>query len=346
MQPSYWIYVPVKGASIAFAILFLISGCLHVWQNVLKFRSWRIGFLFPWAAALFVAGFCLREYGAYHPFDTDPNSENVLDIFIASTVMLFVAPPVYSGALYFIFGRLLYYLPYLSPMHPGRVWTTFIALDAVVGIIAGNGASYASNSSNTPSQIKLGFNLAKASLILQLAMFLAFVSLIFIFHTRCIAARVTNTRTKTIISLLYTSSLLILIRNTFRTATFFYPESSPCNRIEAFFWIFEATPMLINTYMMNLFPPAKYMPANHKIYLAKDGKTELEGPGMVDKRHFLLSLFDPFDVVGIVMKRDSKNRFWERDGIGGPREDGTWVDGANKDGAAAKEEQEEVTNKV
>ena len=46
------------------------------------------------------------------------------------------------------------------------------------------------------------------------------------------------------------------------------------------------------------------------------------------------------------MKRDSKNRFWERDGIGGPREDGTWVDGANKDGAAAKEEQQEVTNKV
>jgi hypothetical protein len=342
MQPSYWIYVPVKGASIAFAILFLISGSLHIWQNVLKYRSWRIGFLFPWAAALFVAGFCLREYGAYHPFDTDPNSKNNLAIFIASTVMLFVAPPVYSGALYFIFGRILYYLPYLSPMHPGRVWTTFIALDLVVGIIAGNGASYASNSSNTPSQIKLGFNLAKASLILQLVMFLAFVSLIAIFHRRCITAQLFNARTKTIISLLYTSSLLILLRNTFRTATFFYSPLSPCNRIEAFFWVFEATPMLINTYMMNVFPPAKYMPANHKIYLAKDGKTELEGPGMVDKRPFLLSLFDPFDLVGVIMKRDSKNRFWERDGIGGPREDGSWVDGHGGKKGEAVEEVNEV----
>jgi hypothetical protein len=342
MQPSYWIYVPVKGASIAFAILFLISGSLHIWQNVLKYRSWRIGFLFPWAAALFVAGFCLREYGAYHPFDTDPNSKNNLAIFIASTVMLFVAPPVYSGALYFIFGRILYYLPYLSPMHPGRVWTTFIALDLVVGIIAGNGASYASNSSNTPSQIKLGFNLAKASLILQLVMFLAFVSLIAIFHRRCITAQLFNARTKTIISLLYTSSLLILLRNTFRTATFFYSPLSPCNRTEAFFWVFEATPMLINTYMMNVFPPAKYMPANHKIYLAKDGKTELEGPGMVDKRPFLLSLFDPFDLVGVIMKRDSKNRFWERDGIGGPREDGSWVDGHGGKKGEAVEEVNEV----
>ena len=96
--------------------------------------------------------------------------------------------------------------------------------------------------------------------------------------------------------------------------------------------------MLVNTYMMNVFPPAKYMPANHKIYLAKDGKTELEGPGMVDKRPFLLSLLDPFDLVGVVMKRDSENRFWERDGIGGPREDGSWVDGhGGKKGGAAEE---------
>jgi RTA1 like protein len=181
--PSYWIYVPIKGAPIAFAILFLISGVLHAWQNVLKFRSWRIGFLFPWAAALFVAGFALREYGAYNHYwdaniaDSNANHPN-LSRFIASTVLLFVAPPVYSGALYFIFGRVLYYLPYLAPMHPGRVWTTFIAMDAIVGIVAGNGASLASNTSNSPSKRRTGYDLAKASLIIQLGMFVAFVSLV------------------------------------------------------------------------------------------------------------------------------------------------------------------------
>ena len=76
--------------------------------------------------------------------------------------------------------------------------------------------------------------------------------------------------------------------------------------------------MVLNTYLMNLYPPAKYMPANHKIYLARDGKTELEGPGVVDKRHFLVTLIDPFDVVGLAKGRDAKNRFWEEDGIGGP----------------------------
>ena len=58
---SYWTYMPTKGVSIVFAVLFAISGVLHVWQNVLKYRSWRIGSLLPWSAALFVAGFILRE---------------------------------------------------------------------------------------------------------------------------------------------------------------------------------------------------------------------------------------------------------------------------------------------
>lgn len=160
---SYWYYRPIKGISIAFAVLFFISGVLHAWQNNLKYKgSWRIGFLFPWAAALFVAGLSVREYGAYHTDD--------LGVFIASTVLLFIAPPVYNGADYFIFGRLLYYIPYLSPMHPGRVWTTFVALDLVDGIIAGIGASYAANVDNPESMIKTGVVLVKVSLFMLLAM--------------------------------------------------------------------------------------------------------------------------------------------------------------------------------
>ena len=76
--------------------------------------------------------------------------------------------------------------------------------------------------------------------------------------------------------------------------------------------------MLLNTYLMNVYPPAKYLPANYKIYLATDGRTELEGPGAADNRHFLWTLCDPFDVVGLVTGRDAKNRFWEEDGVGGP----------------------------
>ncbi|KAL2426092.1 Lipid-translocating exporter-like protein RTA1 [Exophiala dermatitidis] len=307
---SFWVYAPTKHVSIVFAILFGISLVLHIWQNNLKYKSWRIGFLLPWAALLFVAGFALREYGAY-------NYDN-LSIYISSQVLLFLAPPVYNGANYFIFGRLLYYVPYLSPLHPGRVWTTFVALDMVDGIIAGNGASYAANRKNTESKIRFGVVLVKASLFLLLGMFLAFISLVIIFHRRCRAAHVFNYKIKVIIYELYFSCFLILIRNVFRTASFFYSPISPVNGDEVYFWVLEILPMLVNTYLLNLFPPAKYLPWDNKIYLAQDGKTELKGPGMVDNRPFLLSFFDPFDLVGLLRGEDHKSRFWEHDGIGGP----------------------------
>lgn len=44
---SFYIYAPTQGVSIAFAVLFATSGILHIWQNNLKYRSWRIGFLLP-----------------------------------------------------------------------------------------------------------------------------------------------------------------------------------------------------------------------------------------------------------------------------------------------------------
>ena len=58
---DYYIYKPAHGVSAAFAVLFAISGSLHIWQNNLKYKSYRIGFLLPWAAFIFTAGLILRE---------------------------------------------------------------------------------------------------------------------------------------------------------------------------------------------------------------------------------------------------------------------------------------------
>lgn len=328
VQGSFYIYAPVKGVSIVFAVFFTISGALHIWQNNIQRRSWRIGFLLPWAALLFTAGFSLREYGAYH-YDQLPE-------FIASTVLLFVAPPVYQGANYFIFGRALYYLPYLSIIHPGRVWTTFVALDTIDGVLAGNGAALAANQENTPAKIRIGMNLIKASLFLLLTMFCFFVALVISFHRRAVAAGVFNYKMKVIIYEMYISSVLIALRNCFRTAAAFYSWNSPANGKEWPFWVFEALPMLANSIMLNIYPPAKYLPADHKIYLAVDGKTEFRGPGMVDKRGFFASLFDPFDLVGLIRGSDNKNRFWEKDGVGGPKEESAGVQEITTDGAKPK----------
>lgn len=41
-------------------------------------------------------------------------------------------------------GRILYYVPYYSPIHPGRVLTTFAALSMLIEALNGTGSSYAS----------------------------------------------------------------------------------------------------------------------------------------------------------------------------------------------------------
>jgi len=99
-----------------------------------------------------------------------------------------------------------------------------------------------------------------------------------------------NYRMKVIMYELYASNFLILLRNCFRTAAFFYPWNSVANDQEWPVWVFEYVPMLINSCLMNIYPPAKYLPANHKFYLAVDGKTEIEGPGLIDKRPFLITV--------------------------------------------------------
>lgn len=50
-------------------------------------------------------------------------SQDVSDVslFIANTLLLHIGAPIWAVVNYTISSRLLYYIPYLSPIHPGRV---------------------------------------------------------------------------------------------------------------------------------------------------------------------------------------------------------------------------------
>ena len=72
--------------------------------------------------------------------------------------------------------------------------------------------------------------------------------------------------------------------------------------------------MLTNTYLINARHPAKYLPRKNTVYLAEDGVTEIDGPGYKDDRNFLMTLADPFDLVGLFQKKDRRNRYWEKEG--------------------------------
>jgi magnesium-transporting ATPase (P-type) len=226
-------------------------------------------------------------------------------------------------------GRALYYVPNQSPLHPGRVLTTFGFISFIIEGLNGWGASYSANQSLSHSEMEAGHALIKTSLLLQLVVAICFVSLAAMFHRRCVTHGVNNDRLKSTLLTLYISITLIVVRTIFRTVEYFGianykfddpnfdPMSmSPLMRYEVFFYVFEAALMFCNNVMFNMRHPRRYLPENNRIYLSQDGVTEVEGPGYEDPRPLWRTILDPFDVAGVSRrkKESPEPKFWEARG--------------------------------
>ncbi len=85
-------------------------------------------------------------------------------------------------------------VPYHSPIHPGRVITTFAFISAVVEALNGNGAAYSANQSLPESKQDIGKALLKAALLIQLVIVGLFLLLAGTFHRRCLKAGIRNAK--------------------------------------------------------------------------------------------------------------------------------------------------------
>jgi hypothetical protein len=231
--------------------------------------------------------------------------------------------PLYELANYFILSRILYYVPYNSPIHPGRVFTTFAAISSIVEALNGNGASYTVNQSLPDSKRAIGRALLKSALCIQLGVLGSFVLLAAYFHRKCKKSGLLPSNLRAVLITLYCSSALIASRTIYRTIEYFTTANvrytagldpstlSPLIRYEWFFYVFEASLMLANTFLLNARHPMRFLPRDNRIYLAEDGTTEIQGPGYEDKRPFIVTVFDPFDLVGMCQGRNMQKKFWE-----------------------------------
>lgn len=207
-------------------------------------------------------------------------------------------------------------------MHPGRVWSTFSGLAILVECISGIGASFSSNPSASQSTQDTGKALMKAALILQVVIVNLFLLLAVTFHRRCLKAGIHNKNINGVLLTLYISTGLIEARTIYRVVEYYGAASLHYStgmraddfpleiRYEWFFYVFEATLMTCNAYLWNVRHPRRYLPRSTRVYLEKDGVTEVTGPGFKDTRSWLVSLLDPFDLVGLFKGRDKQTRFW------------------------------------
>ncbi|EAS36356.3 RTA1 domain-containing protein [Coccidioides immitis RS] len=316
---SLYIYAPNKIAPIIFTAAFTLTGGIHLWQCS-HYKSFKLMGLHLLSCLMLTAGFALREYGAFEYLYTKKN----LDVYIASTSMIYMAPPILELANYHVLGRILYYVPYCSPLHPGRVLTTFGALSAVVEVLNAIGVAYIANKSLPENLRELGEALIKASLITQIVVISLFYFLAGIFHQRTAKAKVNVRSVMAPLRTMYISTFLILVRCIYRTVEQFdisdteinseadLSTLSPAVRYEWYFYVFEASLLLLNSFLWNWRHPGRFLPQSSKVYLAQNGATEIEGPGWNDNRSLLITLLDPFGFFG--PRKEKEKPFWETNG--------------------------------
>lgn len=195
--------------------------------------------------------------------------------------------------------------------------STFGFLSIVIELLNALGAAFTANPNASEGNRQAGHDIMWASLVLQFFILVCFLVLAGYFHRRCAKAGLAGTRAvRSLLWTLYASVVLILARTVYRTVE--HHEIGPDDndddlgdvsaivRLEWIFLVFEASLMLINMCIWNVWHPRRFLPADVKRHLTRDGLNEETGKGWVDNRSKTAKWLDPLDIKGMYGERREK----------------------------------------
>ncbi|KAL4983504.1 RTA1 like protein-domain-containing protein [Aspergillus falconensis] len=300
---------------IVFACVLSLSLATHIYQNS-RYRFWRITFWMFWGSLLYTIGWILRAVSSYSP-------EHV-DLYIAATVFIYAAPPVFSASAYNILGRIMHYIPMFAWLNPNRTVFFFVYIGALVeGLTAAGGARIATGATEL-DKYRSGATLIAISVILQCIVEIGLVSIVATLHRKCARDGMLPRNLRFLFYTLYGTSTLVLFRCIYRAVESLYTLDPPgvacsntCESFQRKEWLlyaFDAAPMVLFTYWINLLHPGQYLPRDKKRYLDFDGVTERMGPGWLDSRSRFETFVDPLDLSGLMKKNKHHAKYWEEPG--------------------------------
>lgn len=264
---SYYTYTPNLGASIAFAVLFIIFGlvfCAFLWvitnshrnfisrwyesnamvADVRHYNTYKLctaHFPMIFGIVVEVVGYIGRAVSAKHVYSLPP--------FAIQTVFLLVAPTLYAASIYMLFGRMahLMFVENLMIM-PARYNTLIFVLGDVGSLLlqaAGGGMEAGESTRHTGSKI------VTAGLFIQIGFFGIFMinEFLFVFRVRSLRGenKIAGQATKWIRYnwILIVTSGMILIRSIVRTVEFIEGYYGYISGHEWFLYVFDAVPMFL-----------------------------------------------------------------------------------------------------
>ncbi|GAM36783.1 RTA1 domain protein [Talaromyces pinophilus] len=313
LQPdSYYPYHPSHVLPAVFSALIGVSFVIHVYQNF-RYKFWTTTFWMSWGGAVFTVGWITRAISSYHTSN--------FNLYIVQNVFIYAGPPIYSATAYNIIGRLLHYLPMHAPLHPNRVTTFFVWVGAAVESLTVTGAARMASNVDDLSKYKSGGTLISTALLLQAVIESMVVCVVSLVHYRAThAGHPPPPNVRRLFITLYGTSFLIIFRcicRAIESFTIFTQIDSciegHCSSIithEWYLYSFEAAPMVLFTYWLNIRHPGRLLPGQKTRYLDLDCQTERLGPGWIDKRSMIQTIIDPFDVSGMIAGKPNHEAFW------------------------------------
>lgn len=194
---------------------------------------------------------------------------------------------------------------------------------AIVEALNALGVALSANPTSSRGQQEVGSRLTIAGLAIQLIVIIIFIVLAAIFHRRCAKGKIRSRAISTPLLILYISMSLILIRCIYRLVEHTGNTKvqlgnfesllalSPILRYEWYFYVFDATLMLVNSVLWNVWNPGRYLPMSHHIYLGQNG-IELQGEPRPDDRSVAAKIAS-ISTFGLLFRRKKGHQLGEAD---------------------------------
>ncbi|KAM3556269.1 hypothetical protein ARSEF4850_005607 [Beauveria asiatica] len=266
-----WDYVPSLPAAIVAIVLFGLLTSGVVWRSI----STRTRFAIPFA----IGG--LFELIGYIARAAAPDRTDNLILFILQSVFVLVAPALFAASIYMVLSRLARSIHGERHLVIAPRWLTrvFVLGDVFSFFVqsAGGGLMASDRFSKTTAQ-----NIILAGLLIQIVLFGLFAVTAVIFHVRMrrwpSAASAASgggaVPWERILLMMYTASMLIMVRSVFRVVEYMMGKEGYLLTHEWTLYVFDALLMVLTMAVFVWWYPGRLTAPPHEWENVDDGVNE------------------------------------------------------------------------
>ncbi|RFU30682.1 hypothetical protein B7463_g5647, partial [Scytalidium lignicola] len=254
-HPGYyiWKYVPSIPAAVIFAIL---------WLGIATLLSWRVHKTKTYFSIPFVIG-CFMEFIGYCSRASAANKTDHLMPYVIQGVFILLPPALFAATIYMSLHRIirLVHGDHLSIIRPDTLTKVFVSGDVLSFLIQGGSSGLTVLASTQPNLGKIGNAMVITGLAIQLISFAIFTLTALLFHRRL---RMTPTERSyqvdqkwvTSMYMLYSISILIIIRSIFRIAEYVMGQNGYLLEHEWTLYVFDTILMFSCSVIFYYFYPS------------------------------------------------------------------------------------------